>query len=128
MSLPLLGEAEIKDLIPKVGPRSIFLRNLEIYKKTMHPDCNVTTVSCCFEKGMMLPVVFHILQALYCFIFLYLNAIIYRLVKIWTFQYQICYIVHLKIKLEQAHLKQNLIQLLMKLILQGHNLLTYNLA
>ncbi|XP_061717507.1 uncharacterized protein LOC133525234 isoform X1 [Cydia pomonella] len=43
LSLPLLGEAETKDLIPKVGPRSIFLRNLEIYKKTMHPDCQNST-------------------------------------------------------------------------------------
>ncbi|KAK0157038.1 hypothetical protein PV328_011982, partial [Microctonus aethiopoides] len=43
LSLPLLGEAEIKDLIPKVGPRSIFIRNLEIYKKTMHPDCHNST-------------------------------------------------------------------------------------
>lgn len=99
LSLPLLGEAEIRDLIPKVGPRTILIRNLEIYKKTLHPDCH-NSVSWCLTylvNGMVLATsyfVFKLCIVLFPYIW---HAIIYRLVKIWTFQYQICCLIHLEI-------------------------------
>lgn len=36
----MLTECMIKEMIPLIGPRAIFSKNLEVYKSSMHPICD----------------------------------------------------------------------------------------
>ncbi|XP_055919725.1 uncharacterized protein LOC129951543 [Eupeodes corollae] len=40
MSLPLLGASEIKEMLPVIGHRVLFMRNLEEWRRAMHPNAS----------------------------------------------------------------------------------------